>query len=527
MTIVEEQPLNIDIVNNRAERLWKARRSVIASYLARFSSIAVYLISVPLTLKYLETQQYGLWLTLGSLITYVSSIDLGFGLGLQNKVAETRGKDRLELVGEFLSTAVVTMIILGVGVSLAGVLFAKLAPVNVWFHITSLRVEQDFRNALIVAALFFSLSLPLRVINNAQTGFQESYFNDLWSIASSVLGLMAVIIVVSTKGELVQLSLATFAFTQLVGIANVGLFFARHPEARFSFRKFHLRWLSDLFLIGWQFFVIQIYTLIIWQTDNFVIATQKNAESVVPYAVAFRLIWVPLNLLSSIPSALWPAYTEAKARGDWAWIQTTYKWTTLLTVGVASVIAVCLFSWGQEFILVWAGPEAQGNSWLMAGLCCYLILGQWTNCNAMLVNAIGRISDQVISGFLEAALNFGLSLYLIQAWDVAGVAWATTISCLVISSWFLSWSIWHSTHHQIEPPWRSAFGLLMLSVVVGLLAGFFGQNFLPFTWPALVRISIGVVFIGICSMGAVYLFLPKSARYQIAHVLRVRPAFLN
>ncbi len=43
---------------------------------------------VPLTIGYVSSDLYGVWLTLSSILTWLTFLDIGFSQGLKNKLAE-------------------------------------------------------------------------------------------------------------------------------------------------------------------------------------------------------------------------------------------------------------------------------------------------------------------------------------------------------------------------------------------------------------------------------------------------------
>jgi len=497
---------------HRTRRLRRAGWSVLAGYAARAASIAASLASVPLLLSYFGAERYGLWLMLVSVTAALSVIDLGLGHGLQNRVAEARGRDEQHAAGELVSTAVAAMAAWSGVVAVVGVAVSRLAPVGQWLRVTSPQIENEFVGALIVVALTFVFVLPLKVIGAAQSGFQESFFGDLWGIGGSVMIVAAILIVLAVKGDMAVLALAAFLLAQPSSLLGIRHFFKRHPYAQLSWRKVRVRCLPSLFSLGWQFFLLQLAALTVWQTDSIIIATQKGGDAVVPYGVAFRLMGLPLSLLLSIPNALWPAYTEARARGDWEWMRSMYRRTTVVTMLIASLIAVCLFVWGQEFILVWAGPNARGSQWLMGGLCLYLVLGQWSNCNGVILNAISRPREQAFSALFEAALNVALSLYLIRIWGIAGVAWGTALASLLVSCWFLAWSVWRMTERRVAPPWREVVLLSAIPVAGSLLVGMGLIRLLPGEWPGLLRVGVGVTAMAASYGVSAYLFAPEEWR---------------
>lgn len=502
----------------RQERQRKASWSVAVSYLARGLSLVISLVSVPLTLNYLDKERYGLWLLIGSVIAYLNVTDLGLGLGLQNRIAEARGRGEMDKIGSWLSTAFGVMLAVGVGVALVGAAISWVAPIGAWFHISSSAVENEVRGALMVMALTFAYLLPVRMITSAQNAFQEAYWAGLWSIGGSVMSLVALLIVIATKGTMVWLALTTFLLAQVMSVVNIWQFFRRHPEALVSWRKIDRRLLRPLFALSWQFFVISLYTLVIWNIDNLVIVAYKGPEAVVSYAVAFRLMWVMLTMLNVIPNALWPAYSEAAARGDWPWVDAMHRHTTLLTVALATVIGVVFVVWGQEFILAWAGPRAQGTLWMMAGLALTLVLTQWNISNGILISAIGWPRFVLVEGIFDAMTKLGASLLLIRVWDVAGVAWGTALAACLVPSWYLVWGIRRVTAHQVEPPWRKTLFAVLLIGAVGLGGGWFMSGFLPFTWPLLLRLAVGAGLTTSLASGVLwYGVLSKDYRGQLAY----------
>ena len=68
-----------DAVNNIALSLVGKAISVLSS-----------LLIVPLTINYVNPTRYGIWLTLSSIIAWVSFFDLGMGNGFRNKFAEAK-----------------------------------------------------------------------------------------------------------------------------------------------------------------------------------------------------------------------------------------------------------------------------------------------------------------------------------------------------------------------------------------------------------------------------------------------------
>ena len=90
------------------------------SVFAKGMSMAANLVTIPLTLRYLGPEQYGIWATISSCFLLLTSADLGIGNGLINQIADADGRNdkpaiaRLVAAGFFLLSGVaLTFLILG------------------------------------------------------------------------------------------------------------------------------------------------------------------------------------------------------------------------------------------------------------------------------------------------------------------------------------------------------------------------------------------------------------------------------
>lgn len=72
--------------NNRSSLI---KKNIAGSIVIKGVSILTSLLLVPLTLNYVNKELYGIWLTLSSVVLWLNFFDIGFTLGLKNKLAES------------------------------------------------------------------------------------------------------------------------------------------------------------------------------------------------------------------------------------------------------------------------------------------------------------------------------------------------------------------------------------------------------------------------------------------------------
>ena len=98
--------VSVSDMKNRLKALWSSKISagVLASYFNTGASIACNFIVVPVYLKYLGSQEYGLWLTISGLVGYLSLLNLGISQTTANYFGSAAARDDRREQNRVLST---------------------------------------------------------------------------------------------------------------------------------------------------------------------------------------------------------------------------------------------------------------------------------------------------------------------------------------------------------------------------------------------------------------------------------------
>ena len=81
-----------------------AIKNIGVSLILKGASILISFILVPLTLDYLNSYEYGIWLTLNSVLSWIYLFDIGLGNGLRNRLTEALAAKNFELGKIYVST---------------------------------------------------------------------------------------------------------------------------------------------------------------------------------------------------------------------------------------------------------------------------------------------------------------------------------------------------------------------------------------------------------------------------------------
>ena len=99
-------------IGSSDERTVRAKKNIFLSFGVKGCSILVSLALVPVTLGYLNVYEYGVWLTLSSILMWINYFDVGLGNGLRNKLAEALALGDLKKGQIYISTTVALLSII-------------------------------------------------------------------------------------------------------------------------------------------------------------------------------------------------------------------------------------------------------------------------------------------------------------------------------------------------------------------------------------------------------------------------------
>jgi O-antigen/teichoic acid export membrane protein len=405
-------------------RLSRALLGGASAGFAKAVNVATLLAVVPLTLRYLGPERYGLWMTVTSLLMMLSFADLGLGNGLVSAVASASGREDREDTRKAVSTAFV--LLGGIGLLLL-VAFAVAYPRIPWAWLLNLSSEQlasEAGPAVAVLLGCFALGLPLAVTSRVLTGHQETHRANLWLAAGNVLGLASLSVVVRLHGSLPLLVLAAAGSPVVAALAATAHEFgSRRRWLQPQITSFCPSQARRLLGAGSMFVVLQLAATVLVAADNIIIAHTLGTEAVTQYAVPARLFSVVPVVIGLAMNPFWPAYAEASARGDGAWIRTTLTRSVVLAAVMAGGAAIALVLAGPLILAAWVGEAVRPNTALLLGLGAWGCLSAIGSSVSTALNGLGVLKLQAACATVAMVVAVTTKVVLASRFGLAGVAW--------------------------------------------------------------------------------------------------------
>jgi O-antigen/teichoic acid export membrane protein len=415
------------------ERYRRVGITASTSFLSKALTIVISFISVPLTVHYLGSERYGVWLTISSLLTWMAMTDFGLaGNALVNLVSEANGRDDRELAREHTASAFWALIALSSLIGLAFLSGFHWIPWRSVFRVSEAISTDELKLTCGLVFVMFVIGLPGNMLYSVYSAYQDGFVSNVWSIASNVSALLGLIIVTHFRGGLPALILALAGTRNVVSIANGFYIFGfRYKWLVPSWSAVRMTSLRRLFGLGGQYMVTQLASLGIYQSQPMLITQMLGPAQVTVFVIAQKIITLPNDLAYMATVPFISAYSEAKARGDWNWIRHAFRNSTLACT-ITGVLATAVIGiLAKPIIRVWAGPAAVPGTGLIVWLSLYTVIGVVLQTTGQMLCGLERVGRLAISLTLCAIGVVGLGILFAIPWGLSGVALAMAVAKLL------------------------------------------------------------------------------------------------
>lgn len=390
-------------------------------------------LAIPLMIRYLGQEQYGIWSTLLTVMSWIVFFDLGVGNGLRNKVAEALAKNNRKEAAEYIASGYILIGLIAVAL---WVLVTGASFFVTWQTVfnTMTISEATLRLTVQVAVFFIVLNFWIGLISALFGAVQKTSMTALGQLISNVLALLFVFFLIKTTDATISYLALAYGISMVTGNIILSLrFYQQHSELRptSSLDKKHI---TPLLSIGLKFFTIQIAVLVIFTTDKMLITQLFGPEYVTQYDVIFKLFSVITLAHTLVSAPLWSAYTDAYHRGDVVWIKRMLHKQHIIYIGVVlSVLIMGLLA--KPVISIWIGRDIDVSCPLIVTIGIFVLVATWNNIYAMLVNGIGEIKIQLYMAVVGMFVNIPLSLIFVKylGLGLSGIVMATIVSLLLSS----------------------------------------------------------------------------------------------
>lgn len=486
-------------------------------------NLAIGILLMPIIIRKLGVQQYGLWVLLFSLIDYVRVLDFGFRAAVVNGCARFRARADWPGVNRVMATAVAYFAAIGLTCALSAVIIRE--PLIGTLDIPA---AQHAQAAMLVVLI--AVAVAIRLMMSPLTGMLEAFerfdlvnrgyigavlFRSTASLVLLFMGYglleMAWAVLLAQGGE------AVYAWRKVLAVL---------PQLRLSPRLIRRETLSGLFRYGRYSAVIAAANLVTINAPLTLLGSLRTAAEVAYFALPFRLLMYSaegLAKVSDVTSSVTAGFDE---RGEKHRVWTLAVLTNRHCFALFMPLAIFLVVFGTPLLRLWVNPDVAEHSGRLLPVITlgflFAISGQY-NAGAVLIGQ-GKHAVYAYGALVEAVATIGLLFAFVPSFGTTGAAWVVTAALLGGRGAYLAVALCRQNGFPLGRYLAAVYGPGLATAVPVAAVAFALRNVWPGrTWPELLLAGavIGGLFFGI----AFFSVLGTEHRYRVLR--RWSPAALR
>lgn len=455
------------------------KKNIIYNYISQFYVTLIGIVLLPLYIKYMGAEAYGLVGFFAMLQAWFMVLDLGLTPTISRETARYMGgsSDSLSFRRLFRSLSIIFMLIAFAG---GGILFISSNLVaNRWLSFESIAVDDVVLCIQIIAVI-----VALRWLGGLYRGVVSGAENLVWLSVFNIL-------IATARFPLVLLTMLVCGFTpnvffihQLV-VATVEIVALYAKSSRILPKKKQLKG-----TIGWsmspvktvlKFSLSIAFTSAVWvfvtQTDKLILSGILGLEEYGYFTLAVLVANGILVIAGPITNAVMPRMARLHAEGKHTEMIAVYRKATQLVAVIAGSVSTVLIAMAEPLLSVWTGNTdiaAKAAPILQLYSAGNLLLSM-SAFSYYLQYAKGQLKYHLIGNVVLAALLIPSVIYFSILFGSVGAGWVwLTMNIVFFGAWVAF------VHHKIEPGLHFSWlcNDVFRVIIPGVTVGFFIFSFL-------------------------------------------------
>lgn len=388
--------------------------NILAMLLLKGGNILIGLLLVPMTISYVDSESYGIWLTISSMVAWISFLDIGINNGLRNKLTESIANGDAAKAKAYVSTTYAILTLIFIPAMIVALIIVANVDWQLALNVNNVAAETLVCSVVIVA-IYFCINFIFSTINVILLADQRPAEEALRLFIQQLFTL--VVIFALTKlvpGSLINLCLAMCVCPLvIIVIFNVVLFVGRYKAISPRVKSIDFALSRDLLRLGVMFFIIQIACVIQYQMTNFLIIHNFGANEVTSYNIAYKYFNVAFMVWSILTIPIWSAVSDAIAKNDYQWIyKTVRKYEKVFVLFV--VVLLVMLAVSQYAYRVWVGDLVEVGVELSIWVMLFNITFMFGSIYVSVLNGASILKVQTALSIISPALFLGLCALLMS-----------------------------------------------------------------------------------------------------------------
>lgn len=417
----------------RGKALKLAAVTAIAS---KLGSVILQIIAVPVAIGVLGTEQYGVYASVLIFYALLQLAECGLLGSLSRRLTIAAAADDRDAEHSILYSGVFLIAILGV--SGICILYGVLSQVSILTIVGQnfAGYETDIFQSIGFAAVISLLYLITYNFAAARFAYQEAHIYNLWGTLGNVSGGVLLIIGIHTFPSVPFVIISVLGAPVISQTFNAIHLLVQRPHLRFSWKRMQGGHFKTLWKEGMSLQIAQNLSVIGHQEGGKIILGHLfGPVAVALYAALMQIRVFLTNLVLVVTMPLWPSITEAKEKGDVAWIRLSQKRANLAIIAFIACTAIGLSVAGPFVADLWLRGEIAISHLQFAAFAVYFGMLMWVHVQFVLLTGCGSIHRPAMIIVGETVLAVALGFVGARIAGETGLFIGLAISMACVSAW--------------------------------------------------------------------------------------------
>ncbi len=328
------------------------KNNLVANYLGQVWVALMGLAFIPLYIKYLGIEAYGLIGLFTVLTTWMNILDMGMTPALGREMGSfTGGKKSEHSIRDLLRT--IEIIIFGISLLIAvSVGFASNWFATVWIK-TELIPTETITQAFVIMGFVVATRFAEGIYRSAIVGLQRQViFNVINSLLATARGLGSVLIL----AWIAPTAQAFFIFQAVISLVTLVILaittYHILPKNKIK-AKFSIDELRQIWKFGSGMIIITFFALTSSQIDKIVISKMLSLSEFAYYSLAATIAGALYMVIAPITQAFYPKFCELYAEGKTIELANAYHKGAQLVTALAGSAALVIIFFTKDLCDLW------------------------------------------------------------------------------------------------------------------------------------------------------------------------------
>ncbi len=436
------------------------RAGALFSYLYMAVQMVVQLLYVPLLLNTIGQTEYGLYQLVGSVMSYVVSINgvLSAGVGRYYCMYKTENNERQ--MENTLAIAKRLYWLLSTLSALAVIVLIAIVQI-VYANSFSAAELEECSLMLVVMGLNTIVTMHNTINIAAITASERFVFLKVTQLIAMLVQPVLILMLVQIWPNAIVVTLVIFTLNVICALVQ-RQYALDVLKVRYTFHGWDKSLAKGLLTFSFAIILVALADQIFWKTDQLIVGYFMGPGAVAVYAIGSQIYTVYMLIGTAMTSVFLPRVSELfHAQRNMDAISKLFTKVGRISFLICGFVLGAFVILGQTFISLWAGDGYSESYWVALIVMVPFTIDLIQNLGLTILQVADKYYFRGFMYFGISLINVVATIYFLQAFGLKGAAFSTAVAMVVGNGLIMNWYYKRKIGLDITSFWKEIGKLLI------------------------------------------------------------------